>query len=82
MRRLRSWLSRLADFDRDRRWQDLTEEIRANLEMHIEENMRSGMSRDEARRIALLEFRSVDAVRESVRDQRGLPFIEAVYYAN
>ena len=35
---------------------DLSEEIEANLQLHIDDNLRAGMSRDEARRQALMHL--------------------------
>src|SRR5215211_769710 len=56
--------------------QDLDAEIRAHLEMQIEEYQRQGMSEDEARYAALRKFGGVDQVKETYRDRRGLPAVE------
>ena len=37
--------------------------------MHIEDNLRAGMSAEEARRDALVKFGGVESVKESMRDQ-------------
>src|SRR5262249_1676735 len=55
---------------------DLEDEIRAHLEMQIEDNLRLGMSPDEARRAALRKFGGVEQVKESYRDRRGLLIVE------
>ncbi|HLY63780.1 MAG TPA: ABC transporter permease [Terriglobia bacterium] len=59
-------------FRRTRLEQDMNEEVRAHLEMMIEENVRRGMSRGEARFAALREFGGIDQMKEVYREQRGL----------
>ncbi|MGB7847554.1 MAG: ABC transporter permease [Candidatus Acidiferrum sp.] len=68
----------LAFFRRARLDQDLDDELSSHLQLAIEENLRSGMSPAEARRIALLKLGGLEQTRESVRDQRGLPWFETV----
>src|SRR6266566_6898485 len=56
MRSLRAWLLRLAAlFDKERRDRELADEMEAHLLLHIEENMRGGMSPEEARREAKIK---------------------------
>src|SRR5262245_1280336 len=57
---------------------DLDEELRAHLDMLIEENAARGMSREEARRAALRRLGNLDCLKESYRDDRGLPWIEMI----
>ena len=52
--------------------------MEAHLEMETEENVRRGMRPDEARRQALLASGGLAQAAESVREQRGLPWIESV----
>lgn len=55
MRHLRVLVHRIGGlFRQDRRDRELAEEIESNLQMHIAENMRAGMSAGEARRQALI----------------------------
>jgi predicted permease len=58
---------------------ELAEEVAAHIEMLTEANVRSGMNPQEARRAAMLKFGGVDVVKESYRDQRGLPWIETTW---
>src|SRR3954463_4968642 len=75
---LAAWLSRFRNlFNKTRNEQDLADEIEINLQLHIEENLRAGMSRADARRAALLKFGSIDAAKDAVRDRRGFPLLEA-----
>jgi len=56
----------------------LKSEIDMHIAMQTAENVRAGLSPVEARRQALLKFGSVDAAKESYRDQRRLPLMETV----
>lgn len=80
MRAIRAFVSRLAAiFSRKAEWErELAEEIEANLEFQIEDNLRTGMSPAEARRAALLKFGGVQSVKESYRDQKCPQFLESV----
>src|SRR5262245_44584273 len=55
---------------------ELDRELTAHLEHQIEENVARGMSRDEARRVALSTFGGVEKTREDARDARGVAFLE------
>src|SRR6266568_2885166 len=77
VRTLRSWLVRLSNlFKKDHRECELADEMESNLEMQIEDNIRSGMTPQEARRSARLKFGSIDSTKEAVRDRRGIPILE------
>jgi len=79
MRTLRAWFFRLVGlFKRRQHDLELAAEIETNLQMHIEDKVRSGMPLAEARRQALATFGSIDSARESCRRQRGLPFLETL----
>jgi len=57
---------------------DLREELQAHLDMATDEYLRRGMAPAEARRQALMESGGLTQAAESVRDQRGLPWLESV----
>ena len=79
MRYIRALLARVAGiFTKDRVDADLREELEAHLEMATAENIRRGMSPDEARRQAILESGGVTQAAEAVRSQRGLPSVESI----
>jgi len=70
-------LTRLLNFATRRRGdQRLREEIESHLANLAEENIRAGMTLEEARRQARLKFGAVDAVREDYHAEEGLPFFE------
>jgi predicted permease len=56
----------------------LREEMEAHLAMQTEENIRAGISPEEARRQAKLKFGSFEASRESYHAEEGLPLVESL----
>ena len=79
MRHLRVFIRRLAGlFHDDRRERELAEEIESNLQMHIADNLRAGMSAAEARRQALIRLGGVEAAKEAYREQRRLPVFDTL----
>jgi predicted permease len=79
MRQIRGWLARLFGmFHRTRREHEFTEELESHLALHIEDNLRAGMSPEEARRVALVKLGGVTQVQELHREQRGLPMLETL----
>jgi putative ABC transport system permease protein len=76
-RRLRAALLRLGGlFHQGRRDRDLTDEMDSHLEMHIEDNLRRGMTPEEARRQALIKLGGIESAKETYRDRRGVPVLE------
>ncbi len=76
---LRTPLSRMAAMFRTRKLDDsLDEELRAHLDLAIEENLRRGMPEADARRSAMREFGGMTQVREAYRVRRGMPWLEQI----
>src|SRR5712691_9668213 len=79
MKTLRRFFKRLSSWARTRQDEErLQAEIEEHLTLQTADNARAGLSPAEARREALLKFGAVEAMRESYRDQRGLPFLETL----
>jgi predicted permease len=79
MRQLRAWFLRLSGlFGKERREQDLAEEMEGHLQLHIEDNLRTGMSAEEARRNALIKLGGIEQTKESYRERRGVPALETL----
>ena len=79
MRRLRGWLLRLAGlFPSAGRERELAAELDSHLQLHIDDNLRAGMTPAEARRHAILVLGGVEATKERYRDRRGIPWLDAV----
>jgi predicted permease len=57
---------------------ELDEEIQAHLDMQVEDNVRRGMTLEEARYAARRSFGGVDQIKEVYRDRRGLPVVETI----
>jgi predicted permease len=58
--------------------EDLDAELSSHIEFAVEENMKRGMSAQEARTRALREFGGVTQTKEAYRLQQRIPFLEAV----
>ena len=77
MASLRSWLRRaLGVFDRRRQDAELADELNCHLDTHIADNIRAGMTSDEARRDALRKLGGLALTAEASRDRRSLPLVE------
>jgi predicted permease len=77
MTRIRATLMRLGGlFGGARRDRDFGDELESHVQMQIDDNLRAGMTPDEARRQALVRFGGVESVKETYRDRRGIPLVE------
>ena len=61
---------------RDRVERELDDEVRAALEMLIEEHRQAGMSPDEARRAAAIQIGRTESLKERIRDVKAGAFLE------
>jgi predicted permease len=74
---LRAWLRRLAGLvPNDRRERDFRDEIESHLQMHVDDNIRSGMSPELARRDAALRLGGVEPTKEAWRERSTIPALE------
>jgi macrolide transport system ATP-binding/permease protein len=79
MKRLRAWASRLAGFfTRARGEREMADEIESHLQLHIDDNLRAGLTPAEARRQAMIKLGGVQATLEAYRDRRTIPAFEHV----
>src|SRR5438552_2172495 len=77
IRQLRALLVRLAClFSQEKKDREFAEELESHLQMHIEDNLRAGMTPEEARRQALIKLGGIEPTKEKYRRQRGLPLFE------
>ena len=77
--RLRSILARLFAVLGGRRSDEaLDADIQAHLDLLTEDYVRGGLSPDEARTAARRAFGGVQQMKESYREQRGLPLVESL----
>jgi hypothetical protein len=76
----RSVLARLLALFRPRHLdRELDAEIQAHIEMSVEENVRAGMSPEEARQMAARSFGPAEPMKEEYRDTRGIPIVESAH---
>ena len=76
---IREGLERFRSFFKKRELDsDFENEVSSHLEMAVEENLKRGMSAEEARRQALVSFGGVEQAKELHRDARGLPFLDSL----
>ncbi len=79
LRVLRASLARVRGlFHRNRRERELSAEMKSHLQMHIEHNLRAGMTPEQARRDAFIKLGGIEPIKESYRDRRGIPMIETL----
>src|SRR5579864_8678396 len=77
--RLRQFLHRLRSLFRHTQLdRDLDAEMSAHVDLAIEENLRRGLSADEARRQALVRFGGQQQAIENHREARSLPLLETL----
>jgi macrolide transport system ATP-binding/permease protein len=79
MRQLRAWLWRFKGlFLKDTSEREFADELESHLQMHIDDNIRAGMSPQEAKRVAMMKLGGVDQAKEAYRDRATIPFVESV----
>ena len=77
MRPIRAFCLRLGEiFTRARRDRDLDAELNSHLQLHIDDNIRAGMTPPEARRVAMMTLGGFAQTTERYRDRRGLPALD------
>ncbi len=80
VRKLRGWLLRLWRlFSRNLSDQEFAEEIETHLQMQIDDNLRSGMNPERARREAILKLGAMELTMQAYRDRTTLPFVETLW---
>ncbi len=80
MKLLRTWFLRFGGlFSKSRRDHEFAAEIESHLQMQIDDNLRSGMTAEEARRAALVKLGGVEQTRQAYRERGTVPFAESVW---
>ncbi len=79
MKRLRAWMVRLSGlFFKQRREQEMADEMESHLQLHIEDNLRAGMTPEEARREAMLKLGGLEQTKQIYRERGTVPALEAL----
>lgn len=77
MRRLRVLWKRLCGlFGRRQTEEEFSAELESHLQLHVDDNLRSGMSVEQARREALLYLGGVEQAKQAYRERSILPPVE------
>ena len=76
MRWLRALFTRLSGFVMRSRGDDFDAELESHLQLHIDDNLRAGMTPDDARRLAILKLGGIESTRQAYRDRSSVPFLE------
>ena len=80
MKKLWAWTARLAGLlPNPRQERDFADEIEAHLQLHIDDNLRGGMSPDEARRDAVLKLGGVASTRQLYRERSSIPLVDNLF---
>lgn len=83
MKQLHAFLIRAANLFRsfqasNRPNDDLDAELASHLQLHIDDNLRAGMTPEESARQARLKLGGIEQARQAVRDRSTLPMIETL----
>jgi len=70
------WLRLRGMFRSERANGELAAELESHLAMDIEDGVRAGLSRVEARRRALIKLGGLEQTKQAYRERRGLPWME------
>jgi macrolide transport system ATP-binding/permease protein len=74
MKAVRAWWRRVAGVFAGRRAeQELSAELESHVALHVDDNLRAGMTPIEARRQAMVALGGVESTKEAYRERRGLP---------
>jgi macrolide transport system ATP-binding/permease protein len=77
MKGIRAWFRRLAGLlPNERRDRELAAELESHLAMHVDDNIRAGMTPELARRDAVLKLGGVEPTKEEWRERSTLPAVE------
>lgn len=77
MKTLRVWAIRLAGlFGKEHLEKEMAEELESHLALHLADNLRAGMTPEQARREAMLKLGGLVSVKEAYRDRSTAPFLE------
>jgi putative ABC transport system permease protein len=80
IRSLRGLAIRLAGlFHKGRQERELAQEFESHFEMHVEDNLRRGMTPSEALREARLKFGGIESARESMREASTVMTLETTW---
>lgn len=79
MNRLRAWFLRIVGIvPRQQQEQDFSDELASHLQMHVDDNLRAGMTHEQARREAYSKLGGIEHTKQAHREGRTIPFFETL----
>jgi predicted permease len=66
-------------FSSGQREQEFASELEGHLQMQIDDNVRAGMTEEEARRAAILKIGGLEQARQAYRERGTVPFFETLW---
>ncbi|HKD81880.1 MAG TPA: ABC transporter permease [Candidatus Angelobacter sp.] len=72
----RLWARITGLFSKGERERDMAQEFESHLQMHVEDNIRAGMTPEEARRAAMIKFGGMESAKESIRETARVLWLE------
>jgi macrolide transport system ATP-binding/permease protein len=79
MKTVRAWFNRLSGlFSNQRREEEFAAELEGHMQLHIDENIRAGMTPEAARRDAILKLGGLEPTRQAYRERGTVPFFETL----
>jgi predicted permease len=79
MRKLRALWMRLVGKFGGAADEDFAAELDSHLQMHIEDNLRVGMTPEQARRDAVIKLGGLEQARQAYRERQGLPWFDMLW---
>src|SRR5579863_2841270 len=70
------WLRLMGSVGANKADGDFDAELKSHVALHTEDGVRAGLSREEARRQALVRLGGAEQMRQAYRERKGLPWIE------
>lgn len=67
-------------FHKAQRDAEFAAELESHLQLHVEDNLRAGMTPEAARREALIKLGGLEQAKELYRDRHGIPFLEFFWH--
>ena len=78
MRQIRAWIKRLAGTFGGRRDGDAAAELESHLQFHVDDNLRAGMTPEEARRQALIKLGGLEQTKAAIREQGRFGWVDSL----
>ncbi len=80
MRKLRAlWMRLRGVFDAGQGDREIAAELESHLQLHIDDNLRAGLTAEEARRQAFIHLGGLEQTKQICRERRGLPVLETLW---